>query len=123
MPNSVRHTYYHRRPKRFLSIILLATFFGMICGPILAAAVISPDEVFTSMHHQDGPPCDHENKEHEPCEDECSWFWCPGHASVLYTVPVAYLAHHFLKPLFCMDLSDSMLLDGIHPRVFRPPRA
>lgn len=116
-------------PKRSLSIILLATFVWMIGGPILAAAVEPPNEVFFSMHHEEGLPCHHDNhdnhdrKDHEPCEDECPWFWCPGHASVLYTFTIAYSATLCLKPEFCFDLYDFVLLAGIHSRVFRPPRA
>ncbi len=112
-------------PKRFLSIILLATFAWMIGGPILAAAVEPPNEVFSSMHHEDGLPCHHDNdnNDHEPCEDECPWFWCPGHASVLYTFSIAYSATPRFKPEYCFDLYDFILLAGIHSRVFRPPRA
>jgi hypothetical protein len=104
--------------KRFLSILLLATFVWTFAEPALATAFEPVDAV---DHHADGIPCSDGDGD-GPCDDNCPCLCCPGHLKVVNLLSTNLLDIHLDSTNQRFSPSEENHPNGIHLRIFRPPR-
>ncbi len=101
---------------------MLALFAWVIVTPTLATALVYLDDVSSlATHHDDGAPCPDGDGD-EPCKGSCPCVCCPGHTTMMHSLPFVSLPITHFSMAYHLGLPETDPPRGIYIRVFRPPR-